>query len=75
KFNPILQNPVRSYVAVGSVIMAVLGLSFASGITVINAVENALFAAALTASLPPVEFYKLDKLRNYIISKMKKQTY
>ncbi|MFX1303246.1 MAG: bifunctional heptose 7-phosphate kinase/heptose 1-phosphate adenyltransferase [Promethearchaeota archaeon] len=72
KFSPILQQPVRSYVAVGSVIMAVLGLSFASGISVLNAVRIALFAAAFTATLPPVEFYKIEKLHNYILTKMNK---
>jgi len=72
KFNPILQQPVRSYVAVGSVIMATLGLSFASGISLLDSVRIALFAAALTASLPPVEFYKQEKLQDYILTKLKK---
>ena len=34
KIKPILQQPARSYVAVGSVIMATLGLSFASKVPV-----------------------------------------
>ena len=67
---PILQQPVRSYVAVGSVIMATLGLSYASGISVLEAVKIALISAALTASLPPVEFYDLDKLGNYLLAKL-----
>ena len=66
KFLPILKNPVRSYVAVGSILMATLGLSFASKASVNEAVNIALYAAALTASLPPVEFYKVDKLIKYI---------
>jgi D-beta-D-heptose 7-phosphate kinase/D-beta-D-heptose 1-phosphate adenosyltransferase len=69
KFNPILQQPVRSYVAVGSVIMATLGLSFALNVPVSSGARIALSAAALTASLPPVEFYDSDKLSNFIISK------
>jgi len=68
KFNPILQQPVRSYVAVGSVIMAALGLSFASGISVHDGVKLSLFAAALTASLPPVEFYGVKKLQDFILN-------
>ncbi|MFX0022016.1 MAG: bifunctional heptose 7-phosphate kinase/heptose 1-phosphate adenyltransferase [Candidatus Hermodarchaeota archaeon] len=69
KIEPILQQPVRSYVAVGSVVMAVLGLSYASKISNIDGVNIALYAAALTASLPPVEFYNQEKLKNYILSK------
>ncbi|UCD01526.1 MAG: hypothetical protein JSV23_00425 [Promethearchaeota archaeon] len=68
KIKPILHQPVKSYVAVGSVIMATLGLSFASNIPVSSGVRIALSAASLTASLPPVEFYTNDKLSNYIIS-------
>lgn len=73
KFNPILKQPVRSYVAVGSVIMAILGLSFASDIIVSNGVRIALHAAALTATLPPVEFYKVEKLHSFILSQMNKK--
>lgn len=66
KFLPILTHPVRSYVAVGSVLMATLALSFASKTNVNKAVKIALSAAALTASLPPVEFYNADKLNKFI---------
>ncbi|MFX1408988.1 MAG: bifunctional heptose 7-phosphate kinase/heptose 1-phosphate adenyltransferase [Promethearchaeota archaeon] len=66
KILPILKQPARSYVAVGSVIMATLGLSFAAKIQVFDAVRLALFSAALSASLPPVEFYDSLKLRDYI---------
>ncbi len=72
KFAPILQQPVRSYVAVGSVIMAVLGLSLASNISVINAVKLALSAAALVAVLPTVEFYDSGKLTNFLQTKLDK---
>lgn len=72
KIKPILQQPVRSYVAVGSVIMAILGLSYASDISVLDGVKIALFAAALTATLPPVEFYQQEKLQDYILTKMNK---
>ncbi len=72
KIKPILHQPVRSYVAVGSVIMAILGLSYASDISVLDGVKIALFAAALTATLPPVEFYHQEKLQDYILTKMNK---
>jgi rfaE bifunctional protein kinase chain/domain len=72
KISPILQDPIRSYVTVGSVIMASLGLSFSSGMSVYNAVKVSLFAAALTASLPPVDFYNLEKLQDYILKSIKK---
>ncbi|MFX1257991.1 MAG: hypothetical protein ACFFAN_09035, partial [Promethearchaeota archaeon] len=68
KFAPVLQTPVRSYVAVGSVIMALLGLAFASNIFISEAIRLALFAAALTASLPPVEFYDTEKLYQFILT-------
>ena len=48
--------------------MAVLGLSYASKIPTIDGVKIALYAAALAASLPPVEFYNQEKLKNYILS-------
>ncbi|HDZ17990.1 hypothetical protein LCGC14_1147410 [marine sediment metagenome] len=72
KINPILQQPVRSYVAVGSVIMAVLGLSLASNISVIDAVRLALFAAGLVAVLPTVEFFNSKKLTDFLQSKLDK---
>lgn len=70
KIFPILKQPARSFVAVGSVIMATLGLSFASDISIVDAAKLALYAAALTASLPPVEFYNADKLKNYILTSL-----
>ena len=69
KFLPILTHPVRSYVAVGSVLMATLGLSFASKTIANEAVKIGLYAAALTASLPPVDFYNAEKLIKYISEK------
>ncbi|MDX1798699.1 MAG: hypothetical protein R3255_08625 [Candidatus Lokiarchaeia archaeon] len=66
KIQPILDQPVRSYVAVGSVIMAVLGLSYASEIPILEGVKAALYAAALTAILPPVQFFNQEKLKKYI---------
>lgn len=71
KFKPILRQPVRSYVAVGSVIMATLGLSYASKIPVTSGARIALSAAALSATLPPVEFYNSDKLSSFIIANSK----
>ncbi len=73
KFNQILQQPVRSYMAVGSVIMATLGLSFASGISIQDSIKIALFAAALTATLPPIEFYNTEKLSDYILTVLSKK--
>ena len=69
KFPPLLEDRIRSYVAVGSVIMAVLGLSYASKIPVSDAAKIAMHSAALTASLPPVKFYSPEKLQNFISSK------
>ncbi|HDZ17013.1 hypothetical protein LCGC14_0807430 [marine sediment metagenome] len=73
KLEPTLERPVRSYVAVGSVVMAVLGLSFASRLTVFECVKLALLAAAFTAVLPPVEFYDSKKFRNYLVAKLDRQ--
>jgi len=66
KFNSFLNTPVRSYVAVGSVIMAILGLSYAAGISVEDSVELALQGASLSAILPPVEFFVKETLIEYI---------
>lgn len=66
--SPILKEPVRSYVAVGSVIMANLALSYASKISVSDGAKIALFGAARTASLPPVTFYNSEELIEYILS-------
>ncbi|MFX1313900.1 MAG: hypothetical protein ACFFHD_15020, partial [Promethearchaeota archaeon] len=69
KINPIIEDRIRSYVAVGSVIMATLGLSYASKIPISDAVKIAMHSAALTASLPPVNFYSSEKLQKFISSK------
>ena len=67
-FRPIIQEPVRSYVSVGSVIMAILSLTYASGITASDGVKLALYGAALSATLPPVEFFDTEKLYNFILN-------
>ena len=67
-FPPIIQGPVRSYVAVGSVIMAILSLTYGSNIPVFDGIKIALYGAVLSAILPPVEFFDSTKLRNYIKS-------
>ncbi|MHA1275209.1 MAG: bifunctional heptose 7-phosphate kinase/heptose 1-phosphate adenyltransferase [Promethearchaeota archaeon] len=72
KISTILAKPVRSYVSVGSVIMSVLGLTFASKCPVQDAVKLALYAASLSATLPPVEFFNAIKLQNYISTYLKK---
>ena len=63
---PIIQGPVRNYISAGSAIMAILGLSFASNIPVTESTKIALFGGALSASLPPVEFFTSEKLCDYI---------
>jgi len=65
-YNPIIEGPVRSYVAVGSALMAILSLSYASNIPVSEATKIALFGAALSALLPPIEFFDSAKLCNFI---------
>lgn len=69
-FRARIQEPVRSYVSVGSVIMAILSLSYASGISVSEGVKIALLGAALSATLPPVEFFNSEKLCNYISAQL-----
>ena len=66
KYNPIIEGPVRTYVAVGSALMAILGLSYASNIAVSEATKIALYGAALSATLPPVDFFTSEKLRDFI---------
>ncbi len=67
-FKSIVNVPVRSYMSVGSVIMAILSLTFASKISVTDGVKIALIGAALSAILPPVTFFKLKKLLNHILT-------
>jgi len=67
-YKPIIKGPVRSYVSVGSVIMAILSLCYAAKIPVSDGVKIALCGAALSATLPPVEFFNFEKLKNYIQS-------
>ena len=57
---------MRSYVSAGSVIMAILGLSFASNISVLESTKIALYGAALSASLPPVDFFNSERLSDFI---------
>ncbi|MFX1443321.1 MAG: bifunctional heptose 7-phosphate kinase/heptose 1-phosphate adenyltransferase [Promethearchaeota archaeon] len=66
KIESILKQPVRSYVAVGSSIMAILGLNYASNISSLDATKLALYGATLSATLPPVEFYNSAKLIKFI---------
>jgi rfaE bifunctional protein kinase chain/domain len=68
KYPSYLEAPVRSYVAVGSVIMAILGLSYAAKLPLNNCVGLALHGGSLSAILPPVEFFNQNKLINYISS-------
>ncbi|MFX1501117.1 MAG: bifunctional heptose 7-phosphate kinase/heptose 1-phosphate adenyltransferase [Promethearchaeota archaeon] len=66
EINTILQGPVTSYVAVGSVIMAILGLGYAAKISAFNTAKIAIYAASLSASLPPVDFLNSENLLNFI---------
>jgi bifunctional ADP-heptose synthase (sugar kinase/adenylyltransferase) len=67
KYPSFLNTPIRSYVAVGSVIMAILGLSYAAGIPVKKAVHFALKGASLSAILPPIQFFNQAELLEYIM--------
>ena len=60
-----------SYVSVGSIIMAILSLTYASNIDVSIGAKIALYGAALSALLPPIEFFNLSQLTNYISSNTK----
>jgi rfaE bifunctional protein kinase chain/domain len=68
-FKPILNQPVRSFVAVGSAIMAVLGLALAANIPVSQAVQTSLHAAVLSAIFPPVNFFSVNELTQFITSR------
>ena len=65
-FKPIIEGPFRSYITVGSVIMAILGLAFASKMPIIDSIKIALFGSALSAILPPIDFFSSKKLRDFI---------
>ena len=65
---PILHQPVRSFVAVGSAIMAVLGLAFAAKIPVLPTIHASLYAAGLSAISPPVNFFSAKELEEFITS-------
>jgi len=67
-YKSIIQEPVRSYVSVGSVIMAILSLCYASKIPVTDGVQIALYGAALSATSPPVDFFNFNKFKEYISS-------
>ena len=69
KISPVLKNSVRSYVAVGSVIMAVLGLVFASKVPPLTGAKIAMHAATLSAISPPVDFFNTEKLKSFIIER------
>lgn len=62
-----MNTPVRSFVAVGSIIMAILGLSYANNYPIIDIVKLALKTACLSASLPPIEFFNQETLIKYIL--------
>ncbi|MFW9783875.1 MAG: hypothetical protein ACFFFB_16440, partial [Candidatus Heimdallarchaeota archaeon] len=68
RIKPILTQPARSYVAVGSSIMAILGLIYAANISVLDGVKIAMSAAALSATLPPIEFFNQETLKSYILT-------
>ncbi|MHA1335078.1 MAG: bifunctional heptose 7-phosphate kinase/heptose 1-phosphate adenyltransferase [Promethearchaeota archaeon] len=69
KYPPFLKTPARSFVAVGSVIMAILGLCFAANINIEDAAKLALHAATFESLLTPVEFFNTKKLKEYLSKK------
>ena len=70
KIQSLLKEPVRSFVAVGSAIMAVLGLCYASNIPISTGVQIALHAAVLSATSPPVDFFNVERLKDFISSRI-----
>ncbi len=62
----ILESPVRSYVAVGSVIMAVLGLSLGANLSVEDATRLALYASTYSAVVPPVKYFNQDDFKKFL---------
>ncbi|MHA1748740.1 MAG: hypothetical protein ACTSYF_08905, partial [Promethearchaeota archaeon] len=70
KIQSLLKEPVRSFVAVGSTIMAVLGLCYASNIPVSTGVQIALHAAVFSATSPPVDFFNVERLKDFISSRI-----
>ncbi len=70
KIQSLLKEPVRSFVAVGSAIMAVLGLCYASNIPVSTGVQIALHAAVFSATSPPVDFFNVERLKDFISSRI-----
>ncbi len=68
RIKPVLKTPVRSYVAVGSTVMAIFGLAYAIQLSPVESAKLASYGSALTASLPPIEFYGANKLKAYINS-------
>lgn len=67
KISPVLKEPVRSYVSVGSIIMAILGMSFAAKLPIYDSAKLALYGAALSASLKPIVFFDSKSLERYIV--------
>ena len=73
KFPSSLTTPARSFVAAGSVIMAILGLCYASGLSVEDSVELSLKGASFSAILPPVHFFDQNELLNHIEEQLNTQ--
>ena len=63
----ILKGPIRNFASVGSAIMAILGLSFAAKLPIMDSAKLALYGAVLSATLPPIEFFDSEKLKKYIL--------
>ncbi|MBD3216040.1 MAG: hypothetical protein GF311_25735 [Candidatus Lokiarchaeota archaeon] len=66
RYPSFLNTRIRSFVSVGSVIMAILGLSYAAGFPVEKAVDFALKGASLSAILPPIQFFNQADLLEYL---------
>jgi len=71
KFDPVLDEPARSFIAVGSVIMAIMGLSFAAKLDLLKSVQTALHAGVLSAINPPVKFFDMKELKEFINKRLK----
>lgn len=72
KFQSVLKEPVRSYVAIGSILMAILGLSYAAKCSILDSVKISLLGATLEAKLPPIKFFNAQKLKKYVSELMDK---
>lgn len=72
KFKPLLEEPVHSFMAVGSAIMAIMGLSLAANVGIKNSIQIALYAGVLSVITSPVRFFSISELINFIEKRLGK---